>query len=259
MKIHAVPAFDDNYIWIVQAKDSARCLIVDPGQAKPVLEFLQREQLQPEALLITHHHHDHSGGIEAICAAYDCPVYGPASETIAGVTHPLQGGDSVTFADMDLEFAVIDCPGHTAGHIAFFAEADDKPVLFCGDTLFSAGCGRMFEGNPRQFLASLQRLDKLPAETRVYCAHEYTEANLKFACSVEPDNKAVQEHLKKVTSLRAAAQITLPSTLALERDINPFLRCHLHSVRQSAEQHCQTELADTVDVFACIRKWKDSF
>ncbi|MGX5913700.1 hydroxyacylglutathione hydrolase [Aliidiomarina sp. Khilg15.8] len=259
MKIHAVPAFDDNYIWIVQAKDSARCLIVDPGQAKPVLEFLQREQLQPEALLITHHHHDHTGGIGEITTAYECPVYGPASETIAGVTHPLHGGDTLTLGAMGLTFDIIDCPGHTAGHIAFYTAQGTDPMLFCGDTLFSAGCGRMFEGNPRQFLASLQRLDELPADTRVYCAHEYTQANLNFACAVEPDNAAAHQHLQKVRELRAAEQITLPSTLALEREINPFLRCHLHSVQQAAEQHCQTELGDAVDVFACVRKWKDSF
>lgn len=259
MKIHAVPAFDDNYIWILQAKDSASCVIVDPGQAKPVLEFLQRENLQPAAVLITHHHHDHTGGISGITSSFDCPVYGPATESIAGVTHPLQGGDTLTLSDVDLTFDVIDCPGHTAGHIAYYSESNEAPMLFCGDTLFSAGCGRMFEGNPRQFLASLQRLNQLPGDTQVYCAHEYTEANLRFSCCVEPGNQAAQQHLQRVKKLRADDQITLPSTLALEREINPFLRCHLHSVHQAAEKHCQTGLGDTIETFACIRKWKDSF
>jgi hydroxyacylglutathione hydrolase len=259
MNIHAVPAFDDNYIWILQAKDSARCLIVDPGEAKPVLAFLQQHELQPAGILITHHHHDHTGGINQLVAAYDCPVYGPATESVEGVTHTLRGGEQLDVTAVNMKFDVIDCPGHTAGHIAFYTEDAAEPMLFCGDTLFSAGCGRMFEGNPRQFLASLQRLNQLPETTRVYCAHEYTEANLNFASAVEPDNKAVQQRLQQVRDLRAANQITLPSTLAVEREINPFLRCHLHNVKQAAERHCQTGLGDTIEVFACVRKWKDSF
>lgn len=255
MHIHAVPAFDDNYIWILQPKNSTQCVIVDPGDAKPVIKFLEEQQLTPAALLITHHHHDHSGGIQALTERYSMPVYGPADEDISGVTHKLRGGDRLPLSVLDMSFSIIDCPGHTSGHIAFYSD----PILFCGDTLFSAGCGRMFEGTPAQFVKSLQRFKTLPDDTLIYCAHEYTAANLKFAQAVEPDNQAISEHQQWVAQRRQADEITLPSTLSLEREINPFLRCHLFSVQQSAQQHAQTSLADEVEVFACIRQWKDNF
>ncbi|WP_198679620.1 hydroxyacylglutathione hydrolase [Aliidiomarina minuta] len=255
MHIHAIPAFNDNYIWILQPKDSTQCVIVDPGDAQPVMKFLAEHQLTPAALLITHHHHDHTGGIQALTDRYAMPVYGPAEEDISGVTDKLRGGDSLPLTVLNLTFNIIDCPGHTNGHIAFYS----APLLFCGDTLFSAGCGRMFEGTPEQFIKSLRRFKALPDETLVYCAHEYTAANLEFAKAVEPDNQAISSHQQWVAERRQANEITVPSTLRLERKINPFLRCHLFSVQQSAQRYAQTSLADEVEVFACIREWKDNF
>ncbi|RUO28828.1 hydroxyacylglutathione hydrolase [Aliidiomarina sedimenti] len=254
MQLHAIRAFDDNYIWLIDASDDKHCAVVDPGQAAPVLEYLDKHQLTLSAILITHHHHDHTGGIDELVARFDCPVFGPHN-SIAGITHRLEDGDTIKVPDLPLELAVLACPGHTLDHIAFYAE----PWLFCGDTLFSAGCGRMFEGEPNQFFSSLQRFRQLPEDTLVYCAHEYTAANLAFAKAVEPDNRMLDKHSQWVQKKRQQDMPTLPSTLALEAEINPFLRCHLQSVKDAAQIHAQTSLSDPVEVFACLRNWKDNF
>ena len=253
MHIHAVSAFNDNYIWVIH--DTHHCVVVDPGQAQGVIEYVTQHQLSIAAILLTHHHHDHTGGVLQLRQFTDCPVYGPNNSAIQGITDSVGDGDNVSIAALDLNFSVLACPGHTLDHIAFYA----KPWLFCGDTLFSAGCGRMFEGNPTQLWNSLQYLSSLPAETEVYCAHEYTEANLRFAAAVEPDNQAIKEHQQWVQRKRQNNEPSLPSTLAIESNVNPFLRCHLQSVKDSAQQRAQTSLSATVDIFACLRYWKDSF
>ena len=249
-----VPAFEDNYIWLVRGRTD-RVAIVDPGDAEPVLALLARERLTPAAVLCTHHHGDHVGGVEDLRARYDIPVYGPRRERIAGLTHPVAEGDRVVLSDLDTTFDVLDIPGHTSGHIAYVGGG----LLFCGDTLFSAGCGRLFEGTAEQMHASLAKLAALPEATAVYCGHEYTEANLHFALAVEPDNDAARRYLREVETLRARGAVTLPSTLARERQINPFLRSHMPSVRAAAEARAGQTLASDAAVFAVVRRWKDTF
>lgn len=253
MHIHPVSAFDDNYIWIIH--DSHHCVVIDPGQADGVIEFVTQHQLTIAAILLTHHHYDHTGGVTKLRQFTDCPVYGPDNSAIEGVTHRVQDGDTVDVPELSLDFSVLACPGHTLDHIAFYS----APWLFCGDTIFSAGCGRMFEGQPDQFWHSLEYLSQLPEATEVYCAHEYTAANLRFAAAVEPDNQAIKSHQAWVQKKRQSGQITLPSTLALEFNINPFLRCRKQSVKDAAQSRAQTSLSGPVEVFACLRHWKDSF
>ena len=249
-----VPAFNDNYIWLVRGRTD-RVAIVDPGDADPVLEFLARERLTPDAILCTHHHGDHVGGVEDLRARYDVPVYGPRHERIAALTHRLGEGDRVALPNLGIALTVLDIPGHTAGHIAYVGDG----LLFCGDTLFSAGCGRLFEGTAEQMHASLGKLAALPDDTAVYCGHEYTQANLEFARAVEPENSAARAYRSEVALRRGQGGISLPSTIGRERQINPFLRCHLPDVRAAAEKHAGKTLPTDVEVFAALRRWKDSF
>jgi len=251
--IFPVRAFKDNYIWIVHNQQSA--LIIDPGDAAPVLTWIDQQKLQPVAILCTHHHHDHTGGIPALVQAFALPVYGPASEKIPGKTHPLVDGDVLSFPELPLELSVLDIPGHTAGHIAYYGQN----YLFCGDTLFACGCGRIFEGSAQQMFNSLQKLASLPDETRIYCAHEYTLANIRFARTIDTNNldlikleNAAEEKLKQNIP-------TLPSTLAVEKATNPFLRCDQPAVMHSASQYAGRHLDDPVSVFAAIRDWKNNF
>lgn len=250
-----VRAFKDNYIWIVRGDSADQVAIIDPGDADPVLAFLQAQHLRPAAIICTHHHGDHVGGVAALLDKYSIPVYGPAHERISGVTQPVREGDTVRLAPLNLELRVLDIPGHTAGHVAFVGAG----VLFCGDTLFSAGCGRLFEGTAAQMYASLAKLAALPDDTLVYCGHEYTAANLRFALTVEPENTAARAYLTKCQGQRAAHQPTLPSQLALERRVNPFLRTAEATVRRSAEHFSGTGLGSEVAVFAALRRWKDDF
>jgi hydroxyacylglutathione hydrolase len=256
LEVSPVRAFRDNYIWLIHgAIDRRRVAIVDPGDARPVLQQLEAAGLAPAAILLTHHHPDHSAGIPALREAFDIPAWGPAGEPVRGMTHPVSGGDCVTLPELGLAFSVLDIPGHTAAHIAFHGHG----ALFCGDTLFSAGCGRVFEGTPAQMLDSLDRLAALPDDTRVYCGHEYTAANLRFARAVEPGNAELEQHTHFVAQLRARDEPSLPSTLALERSINPFLRSAEPAVRAAAAAHAGHELASRVEVFAALRRWKDEF
>ena len=237
--------------------DGHHALVVDPGDAQPVLEALQREGLQLQTILVTHHHLDHVGGVDALRQATGATVYGPANENIPAPLVKLHGGDSVQ--SLGLQFKVIDVPGHTAGHIAFYCEAmDGAPLLFCGDTLFSGGCGRLFEGTPAQMLASLESLAALPGNTRVCCTHEYTLSNLKFALAVEPGNAALVAYHGRCQELRAKGQPTLPSSIALERDINPFLRSQQPEVLASANRFDAGMTAQS-GAFATLRHWKNSF
>lgn len=237
--------------------DGNRAVVVDPGDAQPVFDALQQQGLQLEAIVVTHHHPDHVEGIAPLQRASGAKVYGPAREAIDGIQIPLNGGQKIEL--LGQQFEVIDVPGHTAGHIAYYcADIDGKPVLFCGDTLFSGGCGRLFEGTPAQMLESLNRLNALPAETQVCCTHEYTLSNLKFALEVEPGNSDLQRYQSQCQALRAQGLPTLPSTLEQERQINPFLRSHVATVAEAARRHNEA-LAEQQGVFACLRQWKNVY
>ena len=255
MNLLALPAFADNYIWMVH--DGQRALVVDPGDAQPVFQALQQYGLQLEAILVTHHHSDHVGGVDALREATGATVYGPARERIPAPLHKLGQGDCISA--LGIAFDILDVPGHTAGHIAYFASASEgTPLLFCGDTLFSGGCGRLFEGTPAQMLASLSILAALPGNTRVCCTHEYTLGNLKFARVVEPDNAVLAQYQAECIAKRAADRPTLPSSIALELQINPFLRTRCTAVQQAA-QTFDASTSDEASVLGALRTWKNQF
>jgi len=255
MKLIPLPAFDDNYIWMLH--DGHRALVVDPGDAQPVLAALQRENLQLQGILVTHHHPDHTGGVDVLRTVTDAAVYGPALERMLEPLQRLRGGERVELLGLDLQ--VLDVPGHTAGHIAYFAEVPgEAPVLFCGDTLFSGGCGRLFEGTAQQMQASLARLAALPGATRVCCAHEYTLSNLKFAVEVEPDNPQLLAYQAQCQALRGQGLPTLPSTLETERLINPFLRSEQPTILASARRFDAQGLAHN-GAFSTLRQWKNQY
>ncbi|MCO1333296.1 hydroxyacylglutathione hydrolase [Microbulbifer sp. OS29] len=257
LSITPIPAFNDNYIWHLQ--EGGQHWVVDPGDFTPVERALKGKKLS--GILITHHHLDHTGGIDALYQRYQCPVYGPRG--IAGITHPLADGDSVKVLGMSLTVQAV--PGHTLDHLAFVlnettASTEEQLHLFCGDTLFAAGCGRLFEGTPEQMYLSLLKLSKLPPSTHVYCTHEYTLANLRFAQTVEATNPIIAERIAHCEKLRADNKATLPSTIGLELDSNPFLRCHLPQIAKSVAAHgahSKQQRDSAVNVFAGLRGWKD--
>src|SRR6478672_123980 len=251
-----IPAFRDNYIWAV--RNGANAAVVDPGDAAPVLAWLDANGVQLSAIIATHHHADHVGGIAELRARYDVPVFGPAGEAIPRRTHALSDGDRIEVPGVGLACALFDIPGHTAGHIAYYTTGDD-PLLFCGDTLFAGGCGRIFEGTPEQMWASLAKLAALPAATRVYCGHEYTLANLAFAEAVEPDNADVRARIARERVKRDRDAPTLPSTIGDEHATNPCLRAGLPAVMASAAAHAGRPMKDVVDSFATLRQWKNDF
>jgi len=255
MAVDVIPlrAFRDNYIWCL--RDATHAAVVDPGDAGPVMQYLETERLRLVAILATHHHADHVGGVAQLAAEYSAPVYGPARESIPAITQPLREGDRLRIAELDLDFGVLDIPGHTAGHIALVGAG----MLFCGDTLFSVGCGRLFEGTPAQMSASLAKLGALPGPTRVYCGHEYTAANIRFAQAVEPGNETLVRRERETRTALESGRPSLPSTIADERETNPFLRTRIPGVAASAARHAGRALPDPVEVFAVLREWKNQF
>ncbi|MGE8171195.1 hydroxyacylglutathione hydrolase [Pseudomonas putida] len=258
IQIDALPAFSDNYIWLLQDTAKRRCAVVDPGDAGPVQAWLDAH---PDwilsDILITHHHQDHVGGVECLKQRTGARVCGPANEHIPGRDLALHDHDQVEV--LGLTFEVLAVPGHTLGHIAYYTAEQPAPLLFSGDTLFAAGCGRMFEGTPEQMQPALARLAALPSATQVYCAHEYTLSNLRFAKAVEPENPHIAQRFEDVTRLRADHRITLPSTIGLERQTNPFLRTAETSVKQKADEWKGLSNTSQAAVFAALRSWKDSF
>ena len=247
-----IPAFKDNYIWLLRKGVSA--LVVDPGDAAPVLDVLAREGLSLSAILLTHHHQDHQGGVAALCSRFSAEVFGPAAESITAVARPLCGGETIVPEGWGSGVQVLATPGHTVGHLSYFADG----CLFCGDTLFAGGCGRVFEGTPAQMWRSLQSLGALADETQVYCGHEYTEANLRFALAVEPGNRRLRDRVDEVAVMRAKGLPTVPSTMALEKATNPFLRCAVPEVVAAAREHGAGNV-EPAEVFAALRNWKNEF
>jgi hydroxyacylglutathione hydrolase len=229
--------------------------VVDPGDAAPVFNYLSNEGLQLTAILTTHHHGDHVGGNTALLAKYNVPVFGPAREAIPGMTKKLREGDTVDVPGIDLALRVLDVPGHTAGHIAYYGGG----VLFCGDTLFSCGCGRLFEGTAPQMHSSLSKLAVLPRDTLVYCAHEYTLANLRFAFAADPGNPAIERRTASARAALSNGQPSLPSTIESELSANPFLRSHEPALATSASRFAGRTLSNPVQVFEALRRWKDGF
>ncbi len=255
LEIIPIPALKDNYIWLVINQENGHVAIVDPSQAEPVLDYIHEHNLTPAAILITHHHWDHVGGIPDITASHAIPVYTPKNEKVAGSTKPIAEGDVVTIPELNLELKILDVPGHTAGAVAYY----NNDFVFSGDTLFTGGCGRMFEGTAPQMYHSLNKFKVLADKTLLYCGHEYTEANLRFALSVEPDNIDLQKRLDEVQQRRQQNKVTVPASLELEKQTNPFLRCEQNSVINAAADHSGKTLRAPHEVFAAVRQWKDNF
>ncbi len=254
MNVDAINAFDDNYIWLLTEAGSRSCAVVDPGDEEPVIAELQRRGLELAAILITHKHFDHVGGIKGLKALWpEAVVFGPADEPIAGLDHRLSEAQQVKLPAMQLVFDVLDVPGHTEGHIAYYGHDS----LFCGDTLFAGGCGRVFSGTFEQLSASLAKIRHLPAGTSVYCAHEYTQANLGFAKWVEPQSQLLQQRIAQVDEARSQGRATVPSLLQSELDTNPFLRVTQDNVIAAAQKHAGRQLLTEADVFTVLRQWKD--
>lgn len=255
LAISPIPAFQDNYFWLIT--EQSNCVVVDPGDATPVLEALEQNNYTLSGILCTHHHADHTGGIAELQRRFDVPVYGPSKEAKQFVTDSVLEGDIVNIGALQTSFLVLEVPGHTLGHIAFYNEENQS--LFCGDTLFAAGCGRLFEGSPSQMYNSLQKLFALPDETKVYCAHEYTLANLQFAQAAEPENQDVINRITEVKEIRAKEQPSLPSTIGLEKRTNPFLRCDKDSITANIKLTDPLAKDDPISVFTYLRAWKDQF
>jgi hydroxyacylglutathione hydrolase len=253
--VQPVPAFNDNYLWLIH--NGRHAIAVDPGDAQPILDELNRQQLSLTAILLTHHHGDHIGGVEQLSNRYEVPVFGPRNDRIASVTVPLSEGDTVDLPELGLHFSVLDVPGHTLGHIAYFSQA--QKWLFCGDTLFAGGCGRIFEGTPTQMATSLNKLAALPDETLVYCAHEYTLSNLRFAKEVEPTNEDLLKRIKEEQAKRDCGLPTVPSSIGLEKSTNPFLRYGLPTIAKKLIAEQKVSSGEPIAIFAALREWKNNF
>ncbi|HUL93683.1 MAG TPA: hydroxyacylglutathione hydrolase [Burkholderiales bacterium] len=253
LQVIPLRAFKDNYVWTLRSGPCAA--VVDPGEAQPVLDYLAAEGLRLTAILATHHHQDHVGGITELLRTNQVPVYGPRGEPIATLTHAVGGGDKVSLEQLGVSFEVLDIPGHTRAHVGYYG----ANMLFCGDTLFACGCGKVFEGTPQQLHASLEKLMALPDETLVYCGHEYTLANIGFAKAVEPDNAALLQRERSDAGLRRENRPTLPSTIAREKATNPFLRVTRPAVIASANKYLGSRVSEPAAVFAALRQWKNEF
>lgn len=258
LAVLTVPAFEDNYLWLVH--DGQHAAVVDPGDAAAISRSLATNGLQLTAVLLTHHHADHSGGAAALANEWGVPVYGPRHEKIDGVTQPLSQGDRVILEQPAITFSVLDVPGHTRGHIAYVRETPGAHWVFCGDTLFAGGCGRLFEGTPSMMVNSLSKLARMPDDTLVYCAHEYTLSNLRFALAVEPGNEALQRRYAHAQETRKDGIPTVPTTIGLEKATNPFLRCESQEIRETLLREGRIdEAAGVVEIFAALREWKNRF
>lgn len=257
VQVTAVPAFRDNYIWAIHARqgEDHAAVLVDPGDPDAILSWLESQGARPVAVLITHHHSDHIGGLAALAQRWPMLVYGPGKESIPGVTHPLAEGNTVEIPELGLTFQVMETPGHTRGHVCYHGH----DWLFSGDTLFSCGCGRLFEGTPEEMHRSLQKLARLPARTQVYCAHEYTLPNIGFAKEVDDGNPALEARYQDARQLRKAGLPTLPSTIGQELATNPFLRCHVPAVRVAISHHTGCAVNTDVEAFSRLRQWKDNY
>lgn len=255
LSVLTVPAFQDNYLWLIH--NGRQAAVVDPGDASAILAALEKHQLSLAAILLTHHHADHAGGVPGLLKHFDVPVYGPRKEAIPGITHPLGEGDTVILPELPLRLDVLDVPGHTAGHIAYVAR--EQKWLFCGDTLFAGGCGRLFEGTPEQMTTSLMKLASLPDETQVYCAHEYTLSNLRFAREAEPGNAALEARFATEKARRDANISTVPSSIGLEKATNPFLRFAEPAIADLLLSKKQLSSREPIAVFTALRQWKNSY
>lgn len=287
-QIIPIPALQDNYIWLLWHRDMPDCVVIDPGEARPVIRYLVQHQLSLSAILVTHHHWDHTNGIEALLQQWPVPVFGPSREVISGLTHPLKADDQIKLLQGRVRFNILEIPGHTRGHIAYYGRLDllrkvvlrphssfglgfghyadfteslleSYPILFCGDTLFTAGCGRLFEGTAEQMYRSLMQLRALPDKTQIYCGHEYTWANLCFAQYLEPQNPAIQARLKAVKCARAQLAPTVPSLLREEKLTNPFLRCDAADFVRQVRLRWPYVGLSPIEIFKAVRQCKDNW
>lgn len=258
IKVEPIPAFNDNYIWIIE--DGRYACIVDPGQKDPILDYLAKRQLQLKSILITHHHHDHTGAVVDLVKLTGAHVYGPMNSAIQGIDTYVQEGDCLSLAPLDFVVDVLEVPGHTLDHVAYVGwMSNGQSIVFCGDTLFSCGSGRLFEGNSTQMLQSLDKLKKMSQNTLLYCAHEYTLSNIRWALTVEPSNIDLQYWEREAMRLREQALPTVPTTLEQELKVNPFLRVGEKTVQQAAEAYVGHVLSSEADIFGALREWKNHF
>ncbi len=253
LSIKPIKALSDNYIWLVTTNEGS--IVIDPGEPKQIIDLVKSNEIDLEGILITHHHYDHTNGIEEILKYKKVEVYGPKNN-LNSITKRVKQND--VFNLIGLKFEVIETPGHTLDHIAFYCLKDEKSILFCGDTLFSGGCGRVFEGTYSQMYESLKKLSKLPEDTQIFCGHEYTSSNLQFACAVEPNNQFIREYNQEIIEKTKNGEPSLPSSLKIEHMINPFIRCNEENLIDNINKKFG-EVSSEIEIFSTLRKWKDDF
>ena len=253
LSIKPIKALSDNYIWLVTTNEGS--IVIDPGESKQIIDLVKSNEIDLEGILITHHHYDHTNGIEEILKYKKVEVYGPKNN-VNSITKRVKQND--VFNLIGLKFEVIETPGHTLDHIAFYCFKDEKSILFCGDTLFSGGCGRVFEGTYSQMYESLKKLSKLPEDTQIFCGHEYTSSNLQFACAVEPNNQFIKEYNEEIIEKTKNGVPSLHSSLKIEHMINPFIRCNEENLIDNINKKFG-EIISEIEIFSTLRKWKDDF